>query len=122
MEEETVSVEELLTGLDSTIHEPVRLGILMLLHLNSSLTFSVLQKGLGVTSGNLNSHLTKLDTIGFITRKKTFVNLRPQTVIHITTDGRRALKEYTKSLKSILVGIEQGPEKIPASPQFRISI
>ena len=114
MEESPTLVEELLSGLDSTIHEPVRLGILMLLHLNSSLAFSVIQKGLGVTSGNLNSHLTKLDTIGFVTREKTFVNLRPRTVIHITTEGRRGLKEYTKSLKSILVGIEQGvAEKIP---------
>jgi len=83
----------------------------MLLHLNSSLAFSVLQKGLGVTSGNLNSHLTKLESIRFITREKTFVNLRPRTVIHITKAGRKALREYTKSLKSILIGIEQGVSK-----------
>ena len=107
MEENPPLMEDLLSGLDSTIHEPVRLGILMLLHLNSSLAFSVLQKGLGVTSGNLNSHLTKLDSIGFVTREKTFVNLRPRTVVHITKDGRRALKDYTKSLKTILVGLEQ---------------
>jgi hypothetical protein len=42
-------MEDLLSGLDSTIHEPVRLGIFMLLHFNSSLAFSVLQKGLGIT-------------------------------------------------------------------------
>ncbi|UCG01431.1 MAG: transcriptional regulator [Candidatus Heimdallarchaeota archaeon] len=111
MEESPALMEDLLSGLDSNIHEPVRLGILMFLHLHSSLAFSVLQKGLGVTSGNLNSHLTKLESIGFVTREKMFVNLRPRTVIHITTEGRRSLKEYTKSLKSILVGIEQGVGK-----------
>ncbi|MFX0122724.1 MAG: transcriptional regulator [Candidatus Hodarchaeota archaeon] len=112
MEENPALLEELLSGLDSTIHEPVRLGILILLHLNTSLAFSVLQKGLGVTSGNLNSHLTKLDAMGFVTREKTFVNLRPRTVIYITTEGRRALKEYTKSLKTILEGLEQKAPKI----------
>ena len=114
MEENPIPMEDLLSGLDSTIHEPVRLGILMLLHLNSSLTFSVLQKGLGVTSGNLNSHLTKLDSIGFVTREKTFVDLRPRTVIYITSEGRSALKEYSKSLRSILAGLDQkAPEKEP---------
>ncbi len=105
MKESQVSVEALIGELDSTLHEPVRLGILILLHLNSSLTFSVIQKGLGVTSGNLNTHLTKLDTEGFVVKEKTFVNYRPRTVIHITAEGREALKKYSKSLKRILVEI-----------------
>lgn len=111
MEENPTLMEDLLSRLDSNIHEPVRLGILMLLHFNSSLAFSILQKGLGVTSGNLNSHLTKLDSIGFVTREKTFVNLRPRTVISITKEGRMALKDYTKSLRTILTGLEQGTTK-----------
>ncbi|MFX0013083.1 MAG: transcriptional regulator [Promethearchaeota archaeon] len=111
MEENPAYLENLLGGLDSTIHEPVRLGILTLLHLNSSLTFSVLQKGLGVTSGNLNSHLTKLVSVGFVEQEKTFVNVRPRTVVHITSEGRKALKKYTKSLKIVLVGIERGTTK-----------
>ncbi|MFX1283630.1 MAG: transcriptional regulator [Promethearchaeota archaeon] len=105
MKERPVSIETLIGELNSTLHEPVRLGILMLLHLNSSLTFSVIQKGLGVTSGNLNTHLTKLDTEGFIVREKTFVNYRPRTVIYITKEGREALKKYSKSLKRILIEI-----------------
>lgn len=105
MKESPASVEALIGELNSTLHEPVRLGILMLLHLNSSLTFSVIQKGLGVTSGNLNTHLTKLDTEGFIIKEKTFVDYRPRTIIHITTEGRKALKKYSRSLKQILVEI-----------------
>ncbi|MFX0183110.1 MAG: transcriptional regulator [Candidatus Hodarchaeota archaeon] len=96
---------EILDELDSTIHEPVRLGILMLLHLNSSLTFSVLQKGLGVTSGNLSTHLTKLMKEDYVLQEKTFVNVRPRTVVHITPEGRKALKNYTNSLKQIIIGV-----------------
>jgi DNA-binding MarR family transcriptional regulator len=77
----------------------------MLLHLNSSLTFSVLQRGLGVTSGNLSTHLTKLMKEDYILQEKTFVNVRPRTVVHITPEGRKALKNYTSSLKQIIIGI-----------------
>ena len=108
MQENLTSVENLIAELDSTLHEPVRLGILMLLHLNSSLAFSVIQHGLGVTSGNLNTHLTKLDAAGLIVREKTFVNVRPRTVIHITTEGREALKKYSKSLRRIFLEIREG--------------
>ncbi|MHA2225921.1 MAG: transcriptional regulator [Candidatus Hodarchaeales archaeon] len=105
MEEKPASLGNLIDELDSSLHEPVRLGTMMLLHLNSSLTFSVLQRGLGVTSGNLSTHLTNLTTKGFITQEKTFVNVRPRTVIHITSSGRTALKQYSKSLKQILLGL-----------------
>ncbi len=99
------TVEELLGKLDSTLHEPVRLGILILLHLNSSLPFSDIQKGLGVTSGNLNTHLKKLEENELITKERTFVNTRPRTVIYISEKGRISLKKYSKSLKHILIGI-----------------
>jgi DNA-binding MarR family transcriptional regulator len=113
MTENPVSVESLIGELDSTLHEPVRLGILMLLHLNSTLTFSVIQKGLNVTSGNLNTQLTKLDTEVLIIKEKTFVNLRPTTVVQITVEGRKALRKYSRSLKQIFMGIQEGTEEEP---------
>lgn len=108
MEESPTKIESaksFLEELDSTLHEPVRLGTMMLLHLHSSLAFSVIQKGLGVTSGNLTTHLTSLSTKGYVTKEKMFVNVRPRTVIHITPEGREALKKYSKSLKQILLGM-----------------
>lgn len=98
-------VEELLGELNSTLHEPVRLGVLMLLHLNTSLPFSTIQKGLGVTSGNLNTHLKKLEDNELVTRERTFVETRPRTVIYITEKGRKSLRKYSKSLRNILTGI-----------------
>lgn len=105
MGKSTPDIEELLGELNSTLHEPVRLGILILLHLNTSLPFSTIQKGLGVTSGNLNTHLTKLEENNLVTRERTFVDTRPRTVIYITEKGRKSLRKYSKSLKNILIGI-----------------
>ncbi|MFX0151541.1 MAG: transcriptional regulator [Candidatus Hodarchaeota archaeon] len=102
---ENPNVRDLLGELDSLVHEPARLGILTLLHLNSSQPFSILQKGLGLSSGNLNSHLARLIESEYITQEKTFVKTRPRTVIHITPEGRKALKQYSKSLKRILSDI-----------------
>jgi DNA-binding MarR family transcriptional regulator len=99
-------LEALLGELSTPLHEPVRLGILMLLHLHSSLAFSVIQKTLGVTSGNLNTHLGRLEGEGFILKEKGFVNLRPRTLVHITDEGRTALLGYSQLLQQVLQTIE----------------
>jgi len=44
-------------GLDSTVHGPVRLGVLALLKLDGPLDFTALKKRLGVTDGVLGAHL-----------------------------------------------------------------
>ncbi len=99
-------LESLLEELSSPVHEPVRLGVLMLLHLNSVLAFSTIQKTLGVTAGNLNNHLTRLEEAGFINKEKGFVDLRPRTLVNITKDGRSALVNYSGLLKQVLVTID----------------
>ncbi len=99
------SLESLLEDLSSPVHEPVRLGVLMLLHLNPVLAFSTIQKALGVTSGNLNTHLAKLEDEGFISKEKGFVDLRPRTLVFITDNGRTALVGYSGLLKQVLITI-----------------
>ena len=106
MPESPASLEFLLTELATPLHEPVRLGILMLLHLHTSLAFSVLQHALGVTPGNLNSHLTRLEGEGLVTKEKTFVDLRPRTLLLITDKGRIALQTYSGLLKQVLMTIQ----------------
>ncbi|MHA2174885.1 MAG: transcriptional regulator [Candidatus Hodarchaeales archaeon] len=101
------SLESLLEELSSPIHEPVRLGILMLLHLHSTLPFSVIQKTLGVTAGNLNNHLTRLENEEFVSKEKAFVDLRPRTLLEITDSGRVALLGYSRLLKKVLTTIQK---------------
>ena len=102
MESDPSSLEDLIGKLATPLHEPVRLGILILLHFHNDLAFSTLQKALGLTSGNLNTHLARLETEKLILSQKQFVKLRPRTVISITSNGREALLSYTSSLKDII--------------------
>ena len=107
MESDPSSLEGLLGKLASPLHEPVRLGILILLHFHTELAFSTIQKGLGVTSGNLNTHLSRLESDGLVLSQKTFVNLRPRTVISISSEGRKALVSYSSSLKDEIQTISE---------------
>ena len=54
-------------------------------------TFSTIQKSLEVTSGNLNTHLAKLEDEGYISKDKGFVDLRPRTLVYITENRPSAL-------------------------------
>ncbi len=99
---ESKELKNHLTQIDGFIHEPVRLGILLLLKIHQYLPFAEIQKALQITSGNLNSHLTKLHERGYIEIEKKFVDLRPRTIIFLTGDGRSALLQYIENFSKIL--------------------
>src|SRR5262249_8152212 len=48
-------------GLDSTVHGPVRLGVLTALQIDGPLDFTTLKKHLQVADGTLGLHLEKLE-------------------------------------------------------------
>ena len=69
-----------LKGLDRVIHEPARL--LVVAHLSvvegADSTFLVAQTGL--TWGNLSSHMTRLDKVGYVEVTKEFVEIWSEVV------------------------------------------
>jgi len=89
-------------GIDTVVHGPVRLGVLTGLHMDGPLDFTTLKRRLGVADGALGLHLEKLQTIGYITAHKTFVDRRPKTTYRITAAGRRALNNYFESMRKLL--------------------
>ena len=92
---------------DIIISSPVRLSIMILLYLNKKFKFSSLQKALNLTPGNLASHLKKLSDKGYIKIKKTFIELKPATIIMITEEGARKLREVIGELKAVLEEFEK---------------
>ena len=58
--------------LDRTIHEPARLRILTLLSGVDEADFNFLLNTVGLTKGNLSSHMDKLEKAGYVTIVKTF--------------------------------------------------
>ena len=59
-------------GLDSTVHGPVRLGVLTSLQIDGALDFTTLKKRLAVADGALGLHLGKLADIGYVSCRKRF--------------------------------------------------
>ena len=88
--------------LDSDIHNPARMSVLMFLLPRGRATFTLIQKGLNLTSGNLSSHIKKLQIKGYVEVKKTFIDLKPTTEVYLSSKGRTSIIEYAKNLSMIL--------------------
>jgi predicted ArsR family transcriptional regulator len=104
-------------GLDSTIHGPVRLGVLTALRIDGPLDFTTLKKHLRVADGTLGLHLEKLETSGYILANTVLHGRRPKTTYRLSAAGRRAFADYLGSLRKLLDSVashdrkEPGPER-----------
>ncbi|MEN8304503.1 MAG: transcriptional regulator [Campylobacterota bacterium] len=87
---------------DPLLHQTVRSKLVSLLITNSELPFKALKESLGVTDGNLSSHLSKLEEAGYIKIEKVFEGKRPKTVVHISELGRDAFHAYIDELKRFI--------------------
>ena len=87
--------------LDRTIHEPARLRILMILSGVDVADFNFFLETLGLTKGNLSSHMDKLEKAGFVEVIKSFQGKMPHTDFRLTDAGRVALTAYWAELDSI---------------------
>lgn len=93
-------------GIDTTVHGPLRLGILTALQMDGPHDFTTLKKRLDVGDGNIGVHLQKLEEAGYIEAEKAFVGRRPRTTYHLTPVGRTALAQYFSMLKILLEAVE----------------
>jgi len=94
--------------LDPLIHVPARLRIvatLAALHEGDTLSFTRLQEMIDLTSGNLITHLRKLEDAGYVKSDKTGSGIASRTSAALTSRGREALDEYAQALLSVLDGI-----------------
>jgi len=94
--------------LDPLIHVPARLRIvatLAVLPSGDALTFSRLQDMIGLTAGNLITHLRKLEDAGYISTEKTGNGVASRTTVELTHQGRAALEAYTSALRELLTGL-----------------
>ena len=89
-------------GLDSSVHGPVRLGVLTALQMDGAHDFTTLKKRLEVADGVLGMHVQKLEDVGYIRSRKAFVGRRPKTTYRITAAGKAALLDYLDSMRQLL--------------------
>ncbi len=72
------------------------------LAVNDMLDFNSLKEYLGVTDGNLASHLKALEKEEFVGVEKTFVGRKPNTRYFITAKGKKAFEEHIKALEKLI--------------------
>jgi DNA-binding MarR family transcriptional regulator len=87
---------------DRLIHEPARLMLMALLYVLESADFTFLMAQTGLSWGNLSSHMSKLETAGYIAVAKDFVDRRPRTMLRLTDPGRAAFRQYRQTMKGVL--------------------
>lgn len=103
-----------MADVDRVIHEPARLRILTILTGVDVADFNFLLMTLGLTKGNLSSHMDKLEKAGYVDVTKGFNGRIPHTEFAVTPTGRAALKQYWDELDAIRTMREPTPEPSPA--------
>jgi DNA-binding MarR family transcriptional regulator len=92
---------------DRLIHEPARRQIMTVLYAMDSADFLYLLGETGLTKGNLSSHLSKLETVGYVGIEKTFRGKVPLTICSLTREGRQAFRAYREYLKKVLASMKE---------------
>jgi DNA-binding MarR family transcriptional regulator len=91
-----------IAGLERLVHEPGRLLVLACLAVVTRADFLYVMRETGLSQGNLSSHLSKLESAGYVSVEKTFVGKVPRTVLQLTEAGREALRAYRNRLVEAL--------------------
>jgi DNA-binding MarR family transcriptional regulator len=87
--------------LDRIIHEPVRLRIMAMLGGVDTADFKFLVSTLGLSKGNLSSHVEKLESAGYVKVMKSFNGKITCTEYALTPTGRKALEQHWLTLDKL---------------------
>jgi DNA-binding HxlR family transcriptional regulator len=91
-----------ISSLNKLFENRVRLGIMSILMVNDSYDFNSLKDTLGVTDGNLASHLKALEEAAVIQVNKQFIGRKPNTRYSVTEYGSSLFKNHIKALENII--------------------
>jgi DNA-binding MarR family transcriptional regulator len=67
-----------------------------------SADFIFLMNQVGLTRGNLSSHLNTLEEAGYVDIQKEFVDKVPRTLIRLTEVGRSAIQAYREQMRMVI--------------------
>ena len=91
--------------LNEAIHQSTRLRIMTMLVSvpeTDRLAYGFIQQTLGLTGGNLTTHLRRLQDAGYLDTTKEFIDAKPRTWVQATSAGRDAFAEYLQNLERAL--------------------
>lgn len=79
-----------------------RLGIMTLLMTREWMDFTELKEKLGLTDGNLSTHIKSLEEMKYLEVRKSFVGRKPNSSYRITDSGNEAFRQHLKVLEQII--------------------
>jgi predicted ArsR family transcriptional regulator len=88
--------------LNKLFESRVRLGIMAVLAVNEWVDHAQLKELLGVTDGNLASHLAALEEAKYVQVRKRFVGKRPNTSYKSSAAGARAFRAHLAAIEQLL--------------------
>ena len=87
---------------DKAFENRLRLQIMSVLVANQRYDFNSLKELLGVTDGNLASHLKGLEKEEYILVNKSFLGRKPNTNYEATDKGKKAFKAHLDALEQLI--------------------
>jgi DNA-binding MarR family transcriptional regulator len=92
--------------LDEHIVAPARLKLMTTLTAVSEAEFATVRDALEVSDSVLSKHLTALEDVDYVKRRKGTHRGRRTTWISLTPVGRKSLSEHVTALRELINGIE----------------
>lgn len=92
--------------LNKVFDSRIRLGIMSSLLVNESVSFNELKEFIGVTDGNLASHLKTLEESGYLKVQKGFIGRKTNTSYSVTKAGEKAFKQHLDALEKMIRSIQ----------------
>ncbi|WP_461054489.1 winged helix-turn-helix domain-containing protein [Spirosoma arcticum] len=95
-------MRDLLAQFNKAFESKARLNIMSVLMVNDTQSFNALKELLGLTDGNLATHLRALEESGYVTVQKQFVGRKPNTTYSATPTGRQAFSDHLNALEAFI--------------------
>lgn len=95
---------DLLARFNKAFESKARLSIMSVLMVNDAVSFNELKELLGLTDGNLATHLRALEEQGYVLVQKQFVGRKPNTTYLATDAGKQAFADHLNALEAFIKG------------------
>jgi DNA-binding PadR family transcriptional regulator len=69
---------------------------------NDQVNFTMLKDLLDITDGNMASHISGLEKLGYLSVTKQFIGKKPNTSYAATESGKAAFADHVKALEKLL--------------------
>ena len=96
----------IISDLNKIFDSRIRLGIMAALSVNDFLDFKTLKEVLGITDGNLASHLKALEKNDLVKVRKQFIGRKPNTAYSISRLGGEMFQQHINALEKFITPLQ----------------